>query len=135
MAEAQAAAEQEPEQDPQLVVEQLRAEVAQMRADSQKELELFKAQFEAEQGEADRQLKRDLAMLEVQKEDRRLQVQAMQIAQSTDTNYQKILADLKKFRAKSEADMARFNKELEMKAKEGPRGNIGLETNVGTLKG
>jgi hypothetical protein len=130
MSEQQAAQEQPPEPDPKIMVEELRAQMTQMREETRREVALFKAQFDQEQAEQDRQLKRDLALLDVEKENRRLQIEAMKIAQSTDVNYQKVLADLKKHRQKLDVQVQLFKEEERVKKELGPEGNFGLEANV-----
>jgi hypothetical protein len=129
-AEAAAAQEQPPEPDPKIVVEELRMQMTQMREEMRREVVMFKAQFDAEQMQAERQMKRDLALLDVERENRRLQIEAMKIAQATDVSYQKVLADLRKHRQKLDVQVALFKEEERVKKELGPEGNYGLDTNV-----
>jgi hypothetical protein len=112
-AEMQAAQEQGPEPDIRQIVEEMRSQQVQYREDMRREIALMMGQMRNENSEADRQLKRDLGILNLQIEDRRLQTEAMKIAQGNDVSYQKILADLKKHqqRMKFDLDLERSRKE------------------------
>jgi hypothetical protein len=68
-----------------------------------------------------------LAKLELEKQDRILQMEALKLSQTNDIGYQKILADLKKSRWKLNLDDSKFNKEMEIKKQDGNTANYGLE--------
>lgn len=113
MSEMQAAQEQPPEPDIRQIVEEMRSQQVQYREDMRREIAVMMGQMRNENSEADRQMKRDLAIMNLQVEDRRLQTEAMKVAQGSDVNYQKILADLKKHqqRMKFDLDLERSRKE------------------------
>jgi hypothetical protein len=112
-AEAAAAQEQEPEPDIRMIVEEMRTQQVQMREETRREIATYMQQSRAENAEADRQLKRDLAVMDMEREQMRLQIEAMKVAQSGDVSYQKILADLKKHRQNllAKLDLDRSRKE------------------------
>lgn len=120
------AQEQEPQEDTQIIVERMRSEQIQMRSELQQQLEAVKAEFTGEQKEADRQLRRDLAVLATQRADRELQMEAMRLSQTNNVSYQKILADLKKHRWKLNLDKSRFETEVTLKKQAGNEANYGL---------
>lgn len=123
----QARAGQEAPPDPQVVVEQMRSEQIQLRSDMQRQLEEVKAQYEAQEAEANRELRRWLAMLNAQQQDRALQVEALRLAQSKDIDYKRILADLKKHRWRLQLDASKFKTETALKQQDGLDANYGLE--------
>ena len=126
-AEMAAMQEQPPEEDPMIVLEQMRTEQIAMRHENTQQIEQLKFGLESQNNEADRQLRRDLARLELEKQDRILQMEALKLSQANDIGYQKILADLKKSRWKLNLDDDKFKKEMDIKAREGNTANYGLE--------
>jgi hypothetical protein len=110
-----------------IVLEQMRAEQIAQRHENAQQLEQLKASLESTNSEADRQLRRDLASLEVEKQDRLLQMEALKLSQTKDIGYQKILADLKKSRWKLNLDDTKFKKEMAIKEQSGNTANYGLE--------
>lgn len=125
--EAKAAAEQPPQEDPQIVIERMRSEQIDARAAHAQELQAQRDQFDGEQRQLDRNQRRDIALLEVQKLDRQLQMQALQLAQTGNQSLQKILADLKKNRWKLNLDSQQFDREMQLIEKKGATANYGLD--------
>jgi hypothetical protein len=126
-AEQAAMQEQPPEEDPMITLEQMRTEQIAQRHENTQQIEQLKFSLESQNNEADRQLRRDLAKLELEKQDRILQMEALKLSQTNDIGYQKILADLKKSRWKLNLDDSKFNKEMEIKKQDGNTANYGLE--------
>lgn len=126
-ADSVAEAKKQPAEDPMIVVEKIRSEQIQARADSAREIAQLKADLENSSSAEERQLRRDLAVMDVQKQDRELQLEALRLAQSEKISYQKILADLKKSRWKLNLDSSKFQQELAVKKSEGETANYGLE--------
>lgn len=125
-AEAEAAAQQPEQPDPQLEIEKLRLEAVQFREETRKEVQETRSQMEMERAQMERQLKIELAEREMAAEERRLQIEVMRIASQQDVNYKQILADLKKARAKVDFDSKKFEQELALKKEQGPNANKGL---------
>lgn len=125
--EAKAKAEQPPQEDPQIIIERMRAEQIDLRAQHAQALQAQRDQFDGEQRQLDRNQRRDLALLEVQKLDRQLQMQALVLAQNGNQTLQKILADLKKNRWKLNLDSQQFDREMALIENKGATANYGLD--------
>lgn len=113
--------------DPAIQVEQLRGQIAASRDQSEEKMQTEKLAFDAQQRDAERQLKLRLKAMELQRAQMERDVKLMELSAEQKISIEKINADLKKHRDSLDLDMSKFVSEADLKQAEGKDANYGLE--------
>lgn len=121
--------EGEGEQDPQLMVEQMRAQLQQAKLQHEGQLAQMKMQAEAQIKSADLQVKQMALQVEQEKSVRQERIEVMKLAEAGKIKQAEMAQRLKELEVKQATDLHKFNAELALKQAYSPDHNVnyGLE--------